>query len=326
MAISIASLVAIMVWFQARRDLDILADLRSFDTGVLPAALALHLLMHILWATRLKVLAGGLGVPLGAPGAWRLATAGQFAGAVTPGRFGAEALRLSLLVRSGASGVKASRTVLADRSTDMVFFLVAGALGAALLSQVFGPDATVLRAISWFALAALLALMLLMLWGLARPHLIAAATQKIVAGSLRVVRRPAQDVTARITGFFGDVRAGVVVLLKERPVRVVAAIVLSFAIWASEFGVLWFVLQGFGHTLPYPVVFAAGIMLTILAPVAISPGGAGAVEVAAVVLLGGLTPGLTPVFVLVWRALTYYYDVIVGGLVAAWQLRHRALS
>ncbi len=324
--ISAASLVAIMVWFQARDDLDILGDLRSFDRSIIPAALALHMLMHILWATRLKLLAGGLGVPLGPAGAWRLATAGQFAGAVTPGRFGAEALRLSLLVRSGASGVRASRTVLADRSTDMVFFLGAGTVGALLLTQVFGTEAIVVRTVAWVAVGALLSLMLLMAWGLIDPRPLAHVSQRAVDAARGIARRPAVDVSQRIHAFFLDVRAGVLDLLRDHPMRVAAAIVLSIGIWASEFGVLWFVLQGFGHALPYPIVFAAGIMLTILAPVAVSPGGAGVVEVAAVVLLSGLTAGLTPVFVLVWRALTYYYDVVVGGIVAAWQLRRRALS
>ncbi len=320
--LSISSLVAIMVWSQARSDIDVLGDLRGFDRTVLWPALALHVMMHVLWASRLRLLAGGLGVRLRGVAAWRLATSGQFAGAVTPGRFGAEALRLTILVRSGASGVHASRLVLSDRTVDMVFFLGAGTLGTAMLVQVFGPDAAALRTAAIVALALLLTLMLLVFGGLSWPRPIASAGQGIVSGLYRVLRRPAPDVAVRIEGLFRDVRAGVVTLLRERPLRVGLAIALSMAIWSAEFGVLWFVLKGFGHTVPYATVFAAGILLTLLGPVAITPGGAGIVEVAAVILLGSLVPGLSPVFVLVWRALTFYYDVIVGGIVAGWTLRH----
>lgn len=319
--ISVLSMVAIMVWFQARRDVDVLADIRGFDAGVIPIAIGLHLLMHVLWAGRLHVLANGFHVPLRAVAAWRLATAGQFGGAVTPGRLGAEGMRLSLLARSGATATQASRIVLADRATDMVFFLGAGTVVTVSLAAAFGPEALAVQAIAITGLALLLAFMLLVIISLVVPHPIAWLIQAITTGLWRIVRRTPPKIRHRISDFLHNVRLGMWSLLRERPWRIGVAIVLSMAIWMAEFGVLWMVLKGFGHTLDFPLVVGAGIILTILGPVAGSPGGAGVVEVAAVILLGGLTAGLTPAFVLVWRALTYYYDIVVGGLVAVWALR-----
>lgn len=326
MAISVLSMVAIVVWFQIRQDINILDDLRGFDARLILPALWLHVLMHVLWSLRLRVLGGGLGVPLGGLGAWRLATSGQFAGAVTPGRWGAEAMRLTLLLRSGAGAAPASRMVLADRTSDMVFFLGAGTVGTILLVRLFGPEAAALRVTAIVALALLLGLMVLLFGGLYRPRPIAWSAQRIVSALFRPLRREAPDVEHRIEQLFHEVRTGVVSLLVERPMRVALVIVLSLLVWAAEFGVLWLVVQGFGYDLPYEVVFAAGILLTILGPIAVSPGGAGVVEVAAVVLIGSLAPGLSPAFVLVWRSLTFYYDVIVGGVVAGVSLRRPALA
>ncbi len=316
-------MVAIMVWFQARRDIDILADIRGFDSTVIPAAIGLHLLMHVLWATRLHVLANGFQVHIRPVAAWRIATAGQFGGAVTPGRVGAEAMRLGLFVKLGATATRASRIVLADRSTDMLFFLGAGTVVTALLARTFGPDALALQTIAIVGLSLLLAFMVLLVVSLAMPHPIAWSLQAVTTGLWRIVRRTPPRIRQRVTEFLQDVRLGLWSLLRERPWRIVAAIVLSVAVWTAEFGVLWMVLDGFGHQLDFHLVVGAGIILTILGPVAGSPGGAGVVELAAVVLLAGLAPGITPAFVLVWRALTYYYDIIIGGIVAGWSLRQR---
>lgn len=316
-AVSVLSIVALMVWYQGRRDVDILASLKELDLAILPLALGLHILAHVIWATRLWLLAGGLGAPLSWPRALVLVLAGQFGAAVTPGRFGAEALRITLLVRGGSSGPVAGRVVVADRATDTLFFVTLGGIAAASLPLLFGEDAVVLRGLAFVAVAGLSLFIALIVLMLVRPQLASRMVHGVARGGARIVRRPEPKIAAKVEAFLVSVREGLSELARRSPWRLGAAAGLSFALWTSEFSILWIVLGGFGHEVPFQMVFIAGVLLTMLAAVPVSPGGSGVAEFAALVLLTPLAPGLTPAFVLVWRAMTYYYDLLVGGIVAA---------
>ncbi|MEA3166315.1 MAG: glycosyltransferase 2 family protein, partial [Thermoplasmata archaeon] len=131
--LSLATLILLSVWFQARRGGDVLAELSRVQPSALAAALGLHILMQVAWATRIYVLGRGLGARVSLPRALSLVTSGLFAAAVTPGRVGGEPWRIAMLVRGGASGAAASRTIVADRAVDMLFFLALGAIAIALL-------------------------------------------------------------------------------------------------------------------------------------------------------------------------------------------------
>ncbi len=319
-AISLLTLAAILVYFRSKQDVDVLFDLRSLDPWVPAAAVGLHMTSHLAWTLRIYTLARGLEIRLSLPAAWRLVTSGQFAGAVTPGRVGAEGMRLTLLVRGGARGVAASRTVLADRTSDLVFFGTLGTLGAFALPMVFGADAGILRGLALAAAAALLGLIALLGLGLWRPMLVAAGAERTWNALRRVARRRPVAAADRIRAFLDDVWQGMVCLARDSPWRLLVAAGLSLALWVLEYGVLWVLLRGAGVEMPWMAVLTAGVLLTMLAAVPISIGGAGVAEVAAVLLLGPWAGASAVVVVLLWRASSYYYDVIIGGIVAAWSL------
>ncbi len=319
-AMSLLSIAAILVYFQSQRDVNVLAQLRTLNPWVLVAALGMHMASHGAWTLRILTLARGLGVDLSLVGAWRLVSAGQFAGAVTPGRVGAEGMRLTLLVRGGSGGPAAGRTVLADRTSDLVFFGTLGTLGAFALPTVFGSEAETLRGLALVAAAGLLTMTALLALGLWRPHIIAAWTQTAWNGLRRVVRKAPSSIALPISGFLDSVREGIVALARESPWRLAMAAGLSLFVWGLEYGVLWTLLRGVGVEMPWMAVLASGVLLTMLAAIPISIGGAGVAEVAAVLLLGPWAGPMAPVVVVLWRASSYYYDVIVGGIVAAWSL------
>lgn len=321
--LSVLAIAAIAVWQQAQTGEVLLDSFDEMDARWLPVAMGLHLMMHATWSVRFQVLAGGLGAPLRWPTAWRYVTAGQFGSAVTPGRFGAEALKIALLVRGGTDGARASRVVVADRSSDLVFFILSGTAAAATLTLLFGGTAAVLQTLAIVAVAGLVVFTLLLVWGLAYPRPLAVASAAVANAARRAVRRPALILAPRIQDFLARVRDGLVDLVRRGPLRVTMAAVLTLVVWSASFGALWAVLHAFGHDVPWHAVFAAGVLLTMLAPLPVSPGGAGIVEFAALVLLSPLAPGMSVAVVLVWRGLTYYYDIAVGGLVAAWSLGRR---
>ncbi len=316
LAASMLTLVAVVLWIASRRDLDLARAVTEVPWAWLPAALALHMAAHAFWAARYALVAQTFGLALSGPRALQIVTAGVFAGAVTPGKIGGEGLKLAILMRRGVSATRSGRLLLTDRAIDLVFFMVLGLVAAALLPPLFGSDG---QAALGFAItgSAFLALFIVVLIGLlAFPETTSSLLHRIVAGFARLFRREPPDLVERVTHFLDEVRHGVADALGRRPGLMAAAMALTALNWIAEYGVLWVLLQAMGHDVPFWAVFFAGIILTMVSNIPITPGGTGVAEVTALALLTPLAPGLSPLFVVAWRGVTYYYDIVVGGFVA----------
>ncbi len=320
--LSVATLVVLSVYYQSRNGADVLAELRTLAAWTVPAAVGLHLLMQACWGLRIKLLGEGLGAPVPYRRAVALVTSGLFAAAVTPGRVGGEPWRIAMLVRGGATGAAASRTILADRATDMLFFLLLGGLAAAALPFIFG-DAGDVQALGFLAFAGLAAIVAILVLALVRPRPLARSLAALARVAGRLAKRAKRDHAPAIEAFLREVTAGLRQLVREKPLVLAAAALLSVALWTCELSILWVVLEGFGFGAPYIAVYMAGVLVVMIASVPALPGGTGLAEVAALTLLTPLAPGLTPAFLVVWRGLTYYVDLSLGGVVASLVVKRR---
>lgn len=323
--LSVLTLVALSVWFQGRNGGDVLGQLRQVDRSALLAALSLHLLMQVAWACRIFVLGRGLGAPVSLPRALSLVTSGLFAAAVTPGRVGGEPWRIAMLVRGGATGAAASRTILADRAVDMLFFLALGVLAVALLPRFFG-DVGDVRLLGLVAILGLFAIVAGLTLALVKPAPMARLLSRAAGIPSRLRGKEARDRAPAIQAFFAEVTSGIGELLRRRPASLLAAAALSFLLWTCELSVLWVVLTGFGFAPPYGATYLAGVLIVMVASVPALPGGTGVAEVAALALLTPLAPGLSPAFLVAWRGMTYYVDLLAGGLVAGAVARRRQVA
>lgn len=322
LGLSVVTLVAISVYYQQRKGADIAHELANLKAWTIPAAVGLHLLMQVFWGLRIRVLGSGLGAPVTFPRAVSLVTSGLFAAAVTPGRVGGEPWRIAMLYRGGASAAAASRTILADRAVDMVYFLLLGACAVVALPWMFGDAGNVqaLGALALFGLALILAAVVLIL---VRPAPMARVLSACIRFIARVRRRARKDHAPAIEDFFRDVTGGLRALVREHPRRLAFAAILSVLLWTCELSILWVVLRGFGITAPFMSVYLAGILVVMIASVPALPGGTGLAELAALTLLTPIAPGITAAFLVVWRGLTYYVDLSLGGVVAAFVARSR---
>jgi glycosyltransferase 2 family protein len=313
--LSLATLAVLSLYYQSRRGADVVSELGDLAPWTVPAAIGLHLAMQLVWGLRILVLGRGLGAAVSYPRAVGLVTSGLFAAAVTPGRVGGEPWRIAMLVRGRARGAAASRTILADRAVDMVFFLTLGLLAVSILPSLFGETGNV-RALGFVAVAGLTAMVVLVASLLAKPAAMSRFFSAISNLPARLRRRPVRDRAPAIRAFFHDVTAGLVHLARTAPWRLGAGAALSLVLWSCELAILWVVLSGFGFEAPFHAVYLAGALVVMIASVPALPGGTGLAELAALTLLTPLAPGLTPAFLVVWRGLTYYVDLLLGGVVA----------
>ncbi len=294
------------------------ADLReaaaSVDWRVVPLALGLHVLAHVFWGLRVSTL--GRTAPLAS---WRLVTAGTFGGAVTPGRIGGEGVKLGLLVRGGMPGAKATQLLLADRALDLIFFILMGLVALLALPAIYGGLGTEAAFFAGLGTATLAGFTLFVGLSLAAPKATGRIVHGLAVAGARVVRKPAPVLEAKAEEFVRSVRQGFLALLGAAPWRLVLAVGLTLANWMAEYAALWVLLRGFGIELAYPAVFLVGIIVTLISNIPITPGGTGVAEATALALLGPIGAG--PLLVVLWRAVAYQYDLMVGGAVAvhAWR-------
>ena len=159
--------VAIVLWArEAGLGLD--TAIGSVGWKVLAAAVALHLGAHMAWAARLWTVSHGTGRGITYSFAFRLVTAGVFGAAITPGRAGGEGLRYLMLRRHHPEPDHAMRFLVADRTLDLCFFILAGIPAAIALPVLLGGDVAYRgAALVWgVVLALLFGILVLLIAGL----------------------------------------------------------------------------------------------------------------------------------------------------------------
>lgn len=102
--------------------------------------------------------------------------------------------------------------------------------------------------------------------------------------------------------------------LKNAP-AVFLVFVIEVIAWIALFSVLPLVLYGFEVKENFAQLIFRLFILFSLAPVSPTPGGSGIVEIGFSTLLSDLVPRhIIGLVILLWRAITYYLTLIVGGL------------
>lgn len=248
---------------------------------------------------------------------------GDFAALVSPFGSGSIPVTLFSLTREGLSAGESSAIVAMHTLLTGVSFLVLGIAAALVLPM----RDTASRALVWSAVGVIaLALGFVVLIAV-RPHW---AVRRI-DGALE---RPwlaavlGHERSLRVTGsvereahLFAD---AVVTLTREKPWRLAVSFAGVFASRACVVVCLPVVMYGLGWRGPLLPMLATGVGAMALSAVSPTPGGSGAVEGgAAVLLVTQAPPAIAGAATLLWRGVTYYAELLVGWLVFTRYLARR---
>ncbi|HJQ93610.1 MAG TPA: flippase-like domain-containing protein [Candidatus Thermoplasmatota archaeon] len=294
----------------------------GFDTAigavgwrVLATAVLLHVGAHMAWAARLWLVGHGTGDGITYAFAFRLVTAGVFGAAITPGRAGGEGLRYILLRRHHPEPDHAMRFLVADRTLDFCFFILAGIPAAIALPVLLGGDvayraAAVVGVVVLSILFGVLALLVTDPGGLRRLG------APLAHWLERRMPKSGRRLVDAVDRGLDHTRDGLRLLLTERKLYLAGAAALTLCYWTLEFLVLWVLLGAFGFHPGVVAVLLGAVVLNLVTAAAATPGASGIAELAALAIYQGMAPGLSPLFVVLWRMVTYGYDLAVGGAVA----------
>ncbi len=143
------------------------------------------------------------------------------------------------------------------------------------------------------------------------------ATLRLVVTVLRIAPRAfASKVTGLLEAFVG----GLEVLRRGR--LLLAAILISFAVWVGYAGTLYFMALAFDIRLSFIESFVVLLILTIALTLPSTPGFVGALEAAIKfgLVMFGIDPSQAFAFAVMYHV-TQYVPTTVGGLIALWMAR-----
>jgi uncharacterized protein (TIRG00374 family) len=194
------------------------------------------------------------------------------------------------------------------------FFLVVGVIAAIVMPL----ESSGSRMIVWSGIGAIAVVLVFVVLLAIRPHVATAWLNRTLSGSwlkrLLGEKRQARLVAAvdrEATQFAGDVQT----LMRERPSQLALSFFGLFVSRVCLVVCLPVIMLGLGwrgEILPLLATAVGAMALAIVSP---TPGGSGAVEAATAALLATQAPmAIAGAATLLWRAVTYYTEVIAGWL------------
>jgi uncharacterized protein (TIRG00374 family) len=286
---------------------DIFQRLRSFPFPLLMAMFGMIILCWGLNTLRLRLLLGDSARQLTVSQSLGLIMASEFAYCATPGGSGGPLTLMAVLSRSGVGPAKSSAVFATDQLSDLLFFLLA--LVGIMFYALFHSLSERMEWLLGFS-AVLVVGSLSLFIGFARFH------RQVIKFNGRVLRRfNAKASTcrrwARKVLHFRDALAETWKMPRQ---RLLAVFALTCVHWGLRYSILYLALQGLGVNVQWAWTFLIQMLSLTAGQFSLLPGGAGTAELTSAALLAPMVGKSTAAAaILIWRAVTYYFYLVVGG-------------
>jgi uncharacterized protein (TIRG00374 family) len=310
--ISISFLILVTVFTTGPETLPILLKLKP---AYLIAAILLHVSSYFVWGLRMKVMASALGYTIGIKDATEAVISNLFVASVTPSMAGGEPVRIHQLNHKGQMPVgKATAVVIGERVLDALFLLISTPFALWMLKGSFiswEMDMVIIGAEIFVLMLVLVAVV-----GLFNPVFIDRLSS-LITGILRRLGRfsKTEHVIAFIDQELWNFHNSLWAFVKTGKKGLIFGFICTIIFWIIEFMILPIILLGFDQNPSILVAFAVQVFLTFIMLVPITPGASGIAELSGAALFGIIVPvSILGIVVVLWRMITYYLNVIVGGL------------
>ncbi|MGE5561591.1 MAG: lysylphosphatidylglycerol synthase transmembrane domain-containing protein [Chloroflexota bacterium] len=282
-------------------------------------------LMILYWGTdalRMMALSAALGGDLKALNSMHVSLVGAAAANLTPFNSGGEALQAYLLSRRGHTIGESTAIVAVKTFLNAVARLCLGlAIPAWLMSidrwqMPRAIDIAMRVGLVLYTCGLLIALCLIL-----RPQAINAMLGPVIHSRLvsRFVRPETADrLVVWVRRTTQEFRDGLAVFRRRGKGAMFMAAVWSLAGWLILISIPALLLRAFGVHVPFIETLGIAIVFYFASAYAPTPGSSGVAEIGFAALFSTVVPlSLLGPFVAVWRLLTYYLTVAVGGILMA---------
>lgn len=314
LSIVISSVVIVAV-FAATFNVDTLYAILRINILFLLGAIALRIVSLVFWALRLKVMTRSLGYDVNLRYLFNTVLVNLFAGAVTPGQAGGDPVRVHELYKASVKVGDATAVVIMERVLDGAVLVVMGILAIAILGPIWnqlGTGLALAMFLGWIFIAGIIALIY---YSVKKPDPAKAAFKKILEWIERrapgkTIRNMIERADDELENFFSGIRS-----FTGNSRGLILGLGCTTGFWVSEFFVASILLVALGQPPFIAESYLFQLIIAVIMMVPFTPGSSGIAEISAASLYALIIPSaVLGMFILLWRGLFFYFNLIVGFL------------
>ena len=294
-------------------DKNILNYLLHFNPYYLLLAMGLRTGSLVFWALRIQKMAESLGYKIPFLYSFNLVMANLLAGAITPGQTGGEPVRVHELYRADVKVGDATAIVIMERVLDGVVLTLMGIFAMLTLGgiwQSLSIEVIIAMMVAW---EFMIGIVILLIFAARKPERAKGLMLRVLSWAER--RSPVERLkksiafaNQEIDNFFAALN-----YFTTRGRRgLFYGIVFTSLFWSSEFFVASLLLVALGQHPFIAESFLFQLIIAIVMMVPLTPGSSGIAELSATSLYVLIIPSsIVGIFVLLWRALLFYFNIVV---------------
>ncbi|MBD9609031.1 uncharacterized protein (TIRG00374 family) [Pseudomonas sp. PvR086] len=281
--------------------------LQRFPLEWLLIMFGMILLCWVLNTLRLRLLLGDQRDKVSRLKSLGVVMSAEFAYCATPGGSGGPLTIMALLARHGVRPARGSAVFAMDQLSDLLFFLCA--LSAILIYALFQHLS---QRLEWMLTVSAISLF----GGLFSCVLMARCHRSLIRLSGRLLARfnVKEATRLRWARKLLHFLAAFTDTLKLPFQTLITVFALTCLHWVLRYSVLYLALRGLGVDLQWAWCFLIQMLSLSAGQFSLLPGGAGAAELTSAALLAPMVGKSTAAAaILIWRTVTYYFYLVIGG-------------
>jgi uncharacterized protein (TIRG00374 family) len=312
--LSVISIIALIAFTISTNTVNSLININPI---FLFAALAFQFLSWLMWAARMKTMSEAIGGEISLKNSVTVILSSLFAASITPAHAGSEVVRVQLLRRFKLSIGDASAVVLGEDMLDALFLGMAAPIGFILFQHQMKSNIG-LTALFASAAILLLTIFLVIFYAITKPKKVKSLATKF--RWLFIKFRGCKKADEMMTMIFREIDVfhdSITTYLKEGRRALGKGFVYTIAFWTFQFSIASLILVGLGSQPWILPSFSAQTVLTLIVILPLTPGNSGVAELSTASIYSAfVSTSILGVFILAWRSVTYYLNILVGGFVS----------
>ncbi|MDD1723529.1 MAG: flippase-like domain-containing protein [Methanospirillum sp.] len=277
-------------------------------------AIGLRFLSFGLWAERIRLMCRALEYRVPFKTCYLAVIANLLIAAITPSSAGGEAVRIHELYRSGMKVGDATAVVITERFLDAIILVVLAVSALLLMWDVIMGLGDAFIIIIFFSIAVLILFDLLLVMAAKHPVRVKRKVMQILTWLGNRMHNPSVNhLVTRTDEEFDQFANGLMAFTGDGRKGLFQGFIFSLLFWISEFTVASVILAGLGLPPSFGNSLFAQIIIALVSMIPLTPGASGIAEISATSLYALFVPtAALGVFVLLWRLIMFYLNVVLG--------------
>jgi glycosyltransferase 2 family protein len=293
-----------------------LTYLKKINPLFLILAFMTHVLTMCFWACRVQKMSGSLGYRIGFFYSLNLVFANLLAAAVTPAQAGGEPVRIHELYKANVPLGDATAIVIMERVLDGIALAGLAALSMILLTDQWkslGTVSEVMVFVTWIFVAGCLFLFYL---AIRRPDVVKKVVNRCTLLLTKTwENKRVEELLARADKEIDNFQSATIRFVHTAKAGLLWGMLFTLLYWVSEIVTASLILIGLGQPPLILESFVIQLILAILMMMPLTPGSSGIAEVGATSMYALFIPAsIVGIFVVIWRVVLYYFNIVLGIL------------